>query len=173
MQPYWSALRPHVAPRGVLVFALKDGTLYKTLVGKDRPCRVESGLSLASCSTGPTGRGRGRTEGLWTASSLPVAHTAAYEGGEDAEGKHVQHVGQQHLPLVVQAVLALLVTDGTQHRNWAQKAGFRRAGHHTAGGAGVEGQGVVLAQAELEVYQHWVVRTSWSPPVMERRDCHP
>lgn len=46
----------------------------------------------------------------------------------------MQHVGQQHLPLVVQAVLALLVADSTQHGDWAQKAGFRRAGHHTAGG---------------------------------------
>ena len=56
----------------------------------------------------------------------------------------MQHVGQQHLPLVVQAVLALLVADSTQHGDWAQKAGFRRAGHHTAGGGRLGGQGVVL-----------------------------
>lgn len=63
---------------------------------------------------------------------LPVAHTAENHGGNDAEGKDMQHIGQQHLPLLVQAILALLVTDSSQHRNWAQKAGFRTVGHHTA-----------------------------------------
>lgn len=65
---------------------------------------------------------------------LPVAHTAEDHGGHDAEGEGVQHVGQQHLPLPVQAVLALLVTDSSQHRNWARKAGCRTVSHHTAEG---------------------------------------
>lgn len=63
---------------------------------------------------------------------LPIAHTAEHHGCNDTEGEDVQHIGQQHLPLLVQAVLALLVTDSSQHRNWAWKAGFRTAGHHTA-----------------------------------------
>ena len=47
----------------------------------------------------------------------------------------MEHIGQQHLPLLVQSVLALLVADSSQHRNWAQKTGFRIAGHcHRAKG---------------------------------------
>lgn len=72
----------------------------------------------------------------WTPvnTSLPVAQTAENHGGNDTEGEDVQHIGQQHLPLLVQAILALLVTDSSQHRNWAWKAGFRTVGHHTAEG---------------------------------------
>lgn len=44
----------------------------------------------------------------------------------------MQHISQQHLPLLVQAILALLVADSSQHRNWKQKAGFRIASHDTA-----------------------------------------
>lgn len=44
------------------------------------------------------------------------------EGGEDANAKHaewqdVEDVGQEHLPLAVEAIFALLVADGSQCRD--------------------------------------------------------
>lgn len=30
----------------------------------------------------------------------------------------MQHIGEQHLPLLVQAILTLLVADSSQHGNW-------------------------------------------------------
>lgn len=92
---------------------------------------TQGSLPWSSPSPGPTG---------WlgpqevSAHPLPIAHAAEDHGGNDAEGEDVQHIGQQHLPLLVQAVLALLVTDRSQHRNWARKAGGRTVGHHTAEG---------------------------------------
>lgn len=79
---------------------------------------------------------RGLAQKDWTPvnTSLPVTQTAENHGGNDAEGEDVQHIGQEHLPLLVQAILALLVTDSSQHRNWTRKAGFRTVSHHTAEG---------------------------------------
>lgn len=50
--------------------------------------------------------------------TLPVTHTAEKHRGDDAEGERMQYVGQQHLPLLVQAILTFPVTDSSQHGNW-------------------------------------------------------
>lgn len=53
--------------------------------------------------------------------TLPVTHAAENHRGNDAEGEGMKHVGQQHLPLLVQAILTLLVADGSQHGNWHRR----------------------------------------------------
>lgn len=76
----------------------------------------------------------------------------------------MQHVGQKHLPLLIQAVLALLVADSSQHRNWAWKAGFRMLGHT------IQLREGGLAQDELEVPLGWKVRNIWGSLFVERED---
>lgn len=50
-------------------------------------------------------------------SNPPVEEGGEDADAEDAEGQVVEDVGQEHLPLAVKAVLALLVADGSQSRN--------------------------------------------------------
>lgn len=53
--------------------------------------------------------------------TLPVTHAAENHCGNDAEGEGMQHVGEQHLPLLVQAILTLLVADSSQHGDWQRR----------------------------------------------------
>lgn len=66
--------------------------------------------------------------------TLPVAHTAEEQGGNNAEGERVQYVGQKHLPLLVQAILTLPVTDSSQHGNWHGRHVPKTVSHHTTEG---------------------------------------
>lgn len=66
--------------------------------------------------------------------TLPVAHTAENQSGDDAEGERVQYVGQQHLPLLVQAILTFLVTDSSQHGNWHRRHVPKTVSYHTTEG---------------------------------------
>lgn len=55
-------------------------------------------------------------------SYLPVNKGAEDDDTQDAEGQDVDDVGQEHLPFAVQAVLTLLITDGSQRRDcWGGK----------------------------------------------------
>lgn len=84
---------------------------------------------------------------------LPVTHTGENHSGEDAEGKRVQYVSQQHLPLLVQAILTFLITDSSQHGNWHRRYVPKTVSHHTP-------EGGKAAKAELEVYQGWIKKGS-------------
>jgi hypothetical protein len=91
-------------------------------VQKERSFRVENMVAMEfslhtfhrpSVTHGRPGPGK-----LNVLELLPVAHAGAKHSGNDAEGEDMQCIGQQHLPLLVQAVLTLLVADSSKHRNW-------------------------------------------------------
>lgn len=69
------------------------------------------------CLRGQREKNKTRTPNLC---NPPVEEGGEDEDAEDAEGQVVEDVGQEHLPFAVETILALLVTDGSQRRNWQQ-----------------------------------------------------
>lgn len=50
--------------------------------------------------------------------NVPIKKGAEDGDAHNAEGQDVEDVSQEHLPFIVEAVLTLLITDGSQRRDY-------------------------------------------------------